>query len=148
MERYQVPVEKLRRRLDPATLAFKSTQDVSPLRGTLGQQRAMEALQFGTGMDSPGFNLFVTGLSGTGRTHTVREYLEEIAASRPAPDDWIYVHNFEQPDRPIALHLAARRGRELAADMERFIRQAREQISHAFETERYAERRQQLANES
>jgi Cdc6-like AAA superfamily ATPase len=113
---YQVPAEKLRRRLDPASLPFKSTQEVAPLRGTLGQRRAMEALEFGIGVDSAGYNLFVTGLSGSGRTHTVREFLQEIAATRVAPDDWVYVHDFEQPDRPKALRLPVGRGRELSLE--------------------------------
>ena len=117
------------------------------MRDTLGQERAMEALRFGVGVDSAGYNLFVTGLSGSGRTSTVRAFLSEIATTRPAADDWIYVHNFDQVDRPKALHVPAGRGRELAADMEAFVRQARQQISHAFETERYSERRRQLASE-
>ncbi len=107
----------------------------------------MEALRFGVGVDSVGYNLFVTGVSGTGRTSMVRAYLEQIAAARPAPDDWVYVHNFEQPDSPRALRLPAGKGRVFAAEMDRFIEQARQQIRRAFETERYAERRQQLAHE-
>ena len=107
----------------------------------------MEALRFGVGVDSLGYNLFVTGVSGSGRTSMVRAYLEQIAGARPAPDDWVYVHNFELPDSPKALRLPAGKARLLAADMDRFIEQARQQIRRAFETERYAERRQQLAHE-
>jgi lon-related putative ATP-dependent protease len=147
MDQWRVPADRLRRRLDPSTLPFKSTQEVSPLVATLGQERAMESLHFGIGIDSPGYNLFVTGVSGSGRTGMVRAFLNEIAAKLPAPDDWVYVHNFEDADRPAALKLPAGRGRELAADMEGFIGQARQQISHAFEAERYAERRRELATD-
>ncbi|HYL08062.1 MAG TPA: ATP-binding protein, partial [Candidatus Udaeobacter sp.] len=147
MDQFRVPPEKLRRRLDPALLPFKSTEELTALEGPLNQGRAMEALRFGVGIDSPGYNLFVTGVSGSGRTSMVRAYLEQIAAGRPAPDDWVYVHNFEQPDSPKALRLGAGKGRELAADMDLFITQARREIGRAFETERYAERRQQLATE-
>ncbi len=107
----------------------------------------MEALRFGVGIDSPGYNLFATGLSGTGRASTVQAFLREIAVHRPTPGDWVHVHNFEQVDRPKILNLPAGRGRELSADMESFIRQARQQITHAFAAERYAERRRQLATE-
>jgi len=107
----------------------------------------MEAMRFGVAIDSPGYNLFATGLSGTGRASTVRAFLQEIAVLRPTPGDWVHVHNFEQVDRPRVLTLPAGRGRVLAADMENFIRQARQQITHAFETERYTERRRQLATE-
>jgi len=133
--------------MDPASLPFKSTQEIARLTTTLGQDRALEALEFGVGVDSPGYNLFVTGLSGSGRSSTVRSYLTGATAGRPAPDDWIHVHNFEQPDRPKVLNLPAGRGRELAADMDAFILQARQQITRAFDTERYAERRRQLADE-
>lgn len=107
----------------------------------------MEALHFGVGVDGPGYNLFVSGLNGSGRTSVVRAFLDTVAASMPAPDDWVYVHNFKQADRPEVLNLPPGRGRELAADMETFIRQARLQITHAFETDGYAERRRQLATD-
>jgi predicted ATP-dependent protease len=147
VEHHRVAPERLRRRLDPASLPFASTEEVAPLKGTFGQERAMEALRFGVGIDSPGYNLFATGLSGTGRATTVRAFLREIAVHQPTPGDWVHVHNFDQVDRPKVLNLPAGRGRELAADMESFIRQARQQITHAFETERYGERRRQLATE-
>ncbi len=107
----------------------------------------MQALRFGVGIDSRGYNMFVTGLSGSGRTGMVRAFLEEVAAQRTAPPDWVYVHDFDQPDRPKPLSLPAGKGRQLAGDMDAFIPRAHRQISHAFETERYAERRQQLARE-
>ena len=107
----------------------------------------MEALEFGVGVDSPGYNIFVSGVSGSGRTSIVRSYLEQVASKRPTPDDWVHVHNFERGDRPKVLSLPAGRGREFAADMESFIREARQQITHSFETERYAERRRELAAE-
>jgi lon-related putative ATP-dependent protease len=147
VDEHRVAPEQLRRRLDAASLPFRSTEEVAPLTATLGQERALEALRFGVGVDSQGYNLFVTGLSGSGRTFTVRSFLDRTAASRPAPDDWVHVHNFEHADSPKALNLPAGRGRELAADMDAFIGQARQQITHAFETERYAERRRELAAE-
>lgn len=147
MERYRLAPEKLRRSLDPGSLGFGVTEELKPLFGPFNQRRAMEALRFGVGVDSRGYNIFVSGLSGSGRTSMVRGFLEELAARRPPPDDWIYVHNFDRPDTPLALRLPAGRGRALAADMETFILEARRQIAHAFETERYVERRQQLARE-
>jgi len=107
----------------------------------------MEALQFGVGIDSPGYNIFVSGVTGSGRTSIVHSYLEQVAGSRPTPDDWVHVHDFDHADRPKVLSLPAGGGRELAADMETFIREARQQIAHSFETERYAERRRQLVAE-
>lgn len=107
----------------------------------------MEALRFGVGVETRGYNLFVTGFSGTGRTAMVRAFLEQHAAARATPDDWVYVHNFDRPDRPVALNLPAGVGRQLADEMDQFIVQARVQITRAFDTERYAERRQELASQ-
>ncbi|HYM96298.1 MAG TPA: AAA family ATPase [Candidatus Sulfotelmatobacter sp.] len=147
MDPHRLDPEQLRRHLDPASLPFASTADVSPLQAPLGQLRAMEALQFGVGIESDGYNIFVSGVSGSGRTSIVRSFVEGVAAGRPTPDDWVHVHNFDHPDRPLAIGLPAGRGRELGADMDSFIREARRQITRAFDTERYAERRRQLAAE-
>ena len=75
----EVPVEKLRWRLDPATLPFKTTDDIKPLKEIIGQKRGVEAFQFGIGIDRPGYNLFVTGAAGSGRMSTVRKLLQEIS---------------------------------------------------------------------
>ena len=147
MDELALGPERLRRRVDPTSLGFASTAELQPLDGPLDQVRAMDALRFGVGVKRRGYNLYVSGLSGSGRTSMVRAFLERAAATQPVPDDWIYVYNFDQPDRPKALHVPAGGGRQLADDMNVFITQARDQIAHAFETERYAERRQELARE-
>jgi lon-related putative ATP-dependent protease len=147
MDDLRLSPDRLRRRLDPKDLGFASTREVIALEGPLDQERAMEALRFGIGIRSRGYNLFVTGLTGSGRTSMVRAFLEREAATRPAPDDWVQIHSFEHADRPAALRLPAGRGRRLEEDMESFIGQARQQIARAFETERYAERRQRLGHE-
>ena len=74
----EVPVDKLRWRLDPATLSFETTEDLKPLKEIIGQKRGVEAFRFGMGMDKPGYNVFVTGTSGTGRMSTVKKLLEEM----------------------------------------------------------------------
>ncbi len=147
VEQYRVAPERLRRRVDPAALGFVSTAEVDALEDSVGQQRAMDALRFGVGMETPGYNVFITGLSGSGRTGMARQYLSQAATALPVPDDWVYVHDFEQIDRPNAIRLPAGRGRRLEADMETFVSDARREITHAFETERYAERRRQLAHD-
>ncbi len=144
---FAVPAENLRRRVDPAKLGFTTTAEVRPLEGPLNQGRAMDAMRFGVGINSRGYNLYVSGLSGSGRTSMVRSFLEASASGLPRPDDWVYVHNFDQPDNPKALHVPAGRAHELAEDMNVFISQARTQITHAYETERYMERRQELARQ-
>ena len=101
----EVPVDKLRWRLDPATLPFKSTDDLEPLDEIVGQKRAVEAFKFGMGIDSQGYNVFVTGMPGTGRMSTVRKMLEEISKEERVPDDLCYINNFKNPETPILLRL-------------------------------------------
>ncbi len=143
----EVPPQRLRRRLDPALLPFRTTAEVEPLRGTIGQPRALDALEFGAETQSAGYNLFVSGAPGSGRLSTVREHLERLAAARPAPHAWVYVHDFERPDSPRAIRLPAGLGRRFAADMDEFVEHARRRIAQAFEDEHYGQRRQEILNE-
>ena len=80
----EVPLENLRWRLDPATLPFKTTDDLKPLKEIIGQKRAVEAFKFGMGIDRQGYNVFVTGRAGTGRMSTVKKLLEDPNASTEA----------------------------------------------------------------
>jgi lon-related putative ATP-dependent protease len=140
----ELTAEQLRRRVDPAQLPFETTAEVEPLVGTVGQPRAIEAIEFALQEEAPGYNLFVAGLPGSGRATTVRDYIDRVAAGRPTPDDWVYVHNFVDGDRPKAIRLPAGRGTALAQDVEEFLRAARREIPRAFESEEY-ERRQREA---
>jgi lon-related putative ATP-dependent protease len=142
-DRLALAPEELRRRLDPASLDFESTAEVEPLQGTIGQPRAVEAVEFGLEIETVGYNLYVAGAPGSGREGTVRDYLERVASTRVAPDDWVYVHNFDDPDRPRALRLPAGQGSELAAEMRRLVEVAKQEIPQIFEGEDYAHRREQ-----
>src|SRR5262245_40759525 len=142
-ERLALAPGELRRRLDPAWLDFESTAEVEPLQGTIGHPRAVEAVAFGLEIETFGYNLYVAGAPGSGREGTVRDYLERVAAARDAPDDWVYVHNFDDSDRPRALRLPAGRGSELAADMRGLVEGAKQDIPQLFEGEEYAQRREQ-----
>ncbi len=140
----RVPVERLRRRLDPATLPFETTADVEPIVGTVGQPRALEALEFALEVPTYGYNVYVAGRPGSGRESTVLRLVEQIAATRPTPPDWVYVHNFQDPERPIAISLPAGRGTQLARDMDEFLRAAQQAIPRAFESEEYDRRRRAI----
>lgn len=146
-EQRAVSPEQLRRRLDPATLPFQTTAEVEPLQGTIGQPRALDAIEFGLDMHNHGYNLYIAGVPGSGRETTVRDYLLRYAPSRPTPPDWIYVHNFYEPDRPNAIPLPAGRGAAFAREMEAFLETAQREIPHAFESEQYARRRQEALSE-
>lgn len=138
---------QLRRRLAPDELPFRTTADVEPLTGTIGQPRALAALEFGLELDAPGYNLFVAGPPGSGRTGTLEDTLVRVAGGRPAPSDWVYVFNFADPSRPNAIALAAGEGAAFARDMDEFLEGARREIPRAFESDDYERRRREILSE-
>jgi hypothetical protein len=143
-DRLAVRPEDLRRRLDPATLPFATTAEVAPVKTTIGQPRAAEALAFGLEVDARGFHLYAAGSPGTGRESTVLAAVRSFAATRPTPPDWVYVHNFAEPDRPRSFSVPAGQGRRLAPAMTWFLEGAQREIPRSFESEDYARRREQL----
>ncbi|MCS7005944.1 MAG: ATP-binding protein [Thermoleophilia bacterium] len=145
--RRSLPPERLRRRVDPARLGFASTAEVEPLVGTVGQPRALDALEFGLAATTHGFNVFVAGMPGSGRLSTVLDYLQTLAADRPPPPDWVYVHDFADGDRPDAIALPAGRGVEFARAMDEFVEAARREIQRAFESEEYDRRQREILAE-
>ncbi len=97
--RLRVPTSELTVRVDEATLGFASTSELSPLEGTIGQDRALRALDFGLRVQTRGFNAFVTGVPGSGRNTTLASYLSRVAKERPVPGDWVYVPSVHEPSQ-------------------------------------------------
>ena len=145
MEPAELTPEELRRRCDPASLPFETTEEVEPLAATVGQPRALAALEFGLEMEAAGYHVFATGAAGTGRRSTLLRLLRERAAGRRTPGDWVYVFDFAAPDRPKAIALPAGQGEALAHEMSHFVEEARARIADAFESEQYQVRRRELA---
>jgi lon-related putative ATP-dependent protease len=133
--------EKLRKECPPTFVSCKSTQDFVPLQEIIGQERAVRALKFGLGIKDRGFNLYVSGLPGTGRKTAVKNFLEEIARAKPAPYDWCYVNNFSNEYEPKALKLPSGKGKDFQSDMKRFVENAKGALAKAFESEDYAKKR-------
>ena len=143
----EVPPEALRRVCDPAELLFETTEEIAPVVGTVGQDRALSSLEFGLGVSTHGYNLYVAGVPGTGRTGTVHSLVERAAKTQVTPGDWCYVYNFREPYRPSALGLPAGMGTKLAKDMDDLIESCKREISRVFQSESYQQRRQQLIAE-
>ncbi|HEX9178758.1 MAG TPA: ATP-binding protein [Burkholderiales bacterium] len=136
--------EKLLRRCDPASFGFETTEQLEDLKEILGQERAVEAVRFGIGIRSEGYNLYLLGPTGTGKKAFVRRLLEARAPGEPRPDDWCYVHNFEQPHRPRALRLPPGRGAKLKADVQQLVEELRSAIPAVFESDEYRARAEQI----
>jgi len=129
----------LRKECDPKSLmSCETTEGIPPLEGIIGQERAVKALKFGLEIKESGFNIYVAGPSGTGRTTAVKDFLEEIAKDKPVPLDWCYVNNFRSPYQPKAIKLTAGKGREFQEDMANLVNEARRALPKAFESEDYA----------
>jgi lon-related putative ATP-dependent protease len=147
LEIKSVPVENLRRICDTKVFSFKSTADLDPLDGSIGQDRAIEAAHFGLGIRRPGYNLFALGPPGTGKMSTVAQFVEKIASEEEVPPDWCYVNNFEESHRPKAMRLPPGRGGALKTDMEKLVDELRASIPAAFESDDYQVRKQAIIDE-
>ena len=133
-----VPVEKLRKVCDPAWMGGSDSSQIGTLKTIIGQERAVKALRFGLGIKDKGFNIYVSGSPGTGRTTAIERFLEEAASKQPAPSDWCYVNNFQDSYHPRILRLPPGQAAQFQADMDRFIAQAVKDIRAAFDSEEYA----------
>lgn len=131
----------LARRTDSSSFTFKTTAELEPLNDALGQDRAIEAIEFGIGMRQEGYNMFALGPTGIGKHRMVRLMLERQAADEPAPPDWCYVHNFTDPHKPRVLSLPPGRARPFRADMAQLIEELRITLPAAFESEDYRTQR-------
>lgn len=138
---------ELCRPCDPARLGFRTTAELPDSPITLGQDRAVSAIQFGIGIRHTGYNLFALGPSNAGEHAIVRQFLEQQAAHEPTARDWCYVHNFEQPHRPRAISLPAGRGIKFRDDMAQLVEDLRTAVSAALETDEYRQRHQQIDQE-
>jgi predicted ATP-dependent protease len=145
---HTLPASALRWRLPASDF---SAADLSPKEedrhgrpGALGQERALAALELGLGIRERGFNIFVVGASGTGRTSTVRELLEEKAKAEPTPSDIVLLYNFTDRDRPWAVPVPAGSGPGIKKRYDSFVEKMLLVLEKAFESDGYIDRRSQL----
>lgn len=140
----ELKVEKLRRSTDLKALGFRTTKGLDKLKGLIGQDRAVRAVEFGLSVQSKGYNIFMVGEPGSGRTSYAMGELQRIAAEMPAPNDWIYVFNFEDAGVPLAINLPAGKGKDLSKDAESTIEDLKTALSKAFDNNEYEDNKAQL----
>jgi lon-related putative ATP-dependent protease len=129
---------------DPDQFTFSNTESLPDLDGFIGQNRAIDALNFGLGIRHKGYNLYALGPSGTGKFALIQRYLKDVASNRPMPNDWCYVNNFDDARKPQAIALPAGRGLALKQAMEQLVSDLHEAIPLVFESDEYNTRRQAL----
>lgn len=138
---------KLYQQTDPQSLGFETTDELEDLSRVIGQDRAVEAMQFGMGIDDDGFNIFAMGSTGIGKETLLRRFFEDKAKGKPVPPDWCYVKNFEEDNKPRLIELPAGMGVEFRDDMDELVEQFDTALSAAFESEEYQSRRQSIMEE-
>ncbi len=135
----KLPVEALKRHIDPAQLPLADSS--SPSGHLLGQQRAQKALEFGVAMKNPGYNIFVMGMPGTGRLSMVTGYLSDLAQQHETPASFAYVDNFDNPREPIAVQMSPGQGQEFTKDIEQLIDNLLATFPSAFESPAYQQKK-------
>ncbi len=144
---FELRPEQLQPQYDLSSLAFETTAELAPLTDIVGQERAMQAIDFGTSIGSFGYNLFVMGIPGSGRTTAVTSVVRQKAAQLPPPSDWCYVHNFEDANAPRAVDLPAGMAPRFRDDMEELVSEVSRRLERAFEGEAYRRERSRLSDE-
>jgi ATP-dependent Lon protease len=140
----EVPLEQLRWRCDPNTLPFETTEAIQPCEEIIGQDRALEAIRVGLDIHSIGYNIFATGLAGTGRFTTIKCVLEEMDVKGKIPNDLCYVNNFKNPDMPYMLSLPVGQGNAFKKEMETLIETLKKKIPLMFENETYLNKKKEV----
>jgi ABC-type dipeptide/oligopeptide/nickel transport system ATPase component len=140
----KVTTEELSNLCDPSSFSFSTTEEVDPLKETIGQKRALSSLDFGLGIDRHGFNIYILGESGTGKMTSIKTILKEKAKNEPTPNDWCYVYNFRNPDEPKALSMSPGTGITFHKEMEELIHDLRQEIPKIFESKEYEKQRTKI----
>ncbi len=148
--KYEVPVEKLRWRCDPAIFDFECTEDLAPLREFIGQDRAIRAIEFGLSMNRDGYNIYVSGLTGTGKSSIVKTYIQKLVEEKldHRLEDWCYLYNFGDPDRPQTINLPPGKGRSFKDRIVNLLQKLKEELTKAFSSEEYLNQKKKVVEES
>ncbi|MEX0726643.1 MAG: AAA family ATPase [Planctomycetaceae bacterium] len=131
-------------KLDPSTFGFGTTDELQPLDEIIGQPRAIRAMELGLGVRQPGYHIYLSGVSGTGKMDSARRMLAEKARSEPTPPDWIYVNNFDEPDQPISISLKAGQGIQLKREMVNLVTRLLDELPKAFQREDFSREKDRL----
>jgi lon-related putative ATP-dependent protease len=128
----ELSYKQLKMTCDPQVFKFETTENLEPITTGIGQDRGIKALEFGINVNIKGYNVYLEGPSGVGKTMYTKNYLRKIAAKRKVPHDWCYIYNFNNPNEPIAVSLQAGHGKEFKEDMDNFIKEIKKDIKNTF----------------
>jgi len=147
LDEKRVSKELLRSRVPVEKFNFTTTAELVSDNRLIGQERAAKAVSFGLSLDKKGYNIFVVGNPGSGRMTYALRQIEARAKKSTAPDDWLYVHNFDNPSSPIAVNMPAGQGKRFAQAIADVIEELKSTLSKAFEDSQYEDAKAQLVKE-
>jgi Cdc6-like AAA superfamily ATPase len=140
----ELPPEKLAWRLDPEKIPYDSSEKCKACEGIIGQERAIKSIQTGLDVKSLGYNIFIMGMVGTGRTTTITQLLEKLDKEESVPDDILYVFNFKNPDEPTLITLPAGQGVHFKEAMDQLIEMLKTNIPELLKSSYYSEKRDSI----
>lgn len=140
----ELPAAKLRWHLNPDDIPFSTTDECDPCEEIIGQDRAVRAIQTGLDIKSLGYNIFITGMVGTGRTTTIQQLLEKLERREKTPDDILYVNNFKNPDEPTLLLLPSGKGKLFKEALDNLIEMLQTNIPELLKSKYYNERKESI----
>ena len=135
MRKNELSYKALKNVCNPNIFNFETTADITDTDLVYGQERGIKALEFGLSIKSKGYNIYLEGPSGVGKTMYTKTYVSELAKLEKTPDDWCYIYNFDNPNEPIAVSLPAGTGKEFKETMDSFISDIRKYMSKTFSNE-------------
>jgi predicted ATP-dependent protease len=144
LEQFAVAAEKLRQVCDAAQFDFRDTSDLAPLASVIGQERAVQAIDFGLNMQSAGYNIFVTGPVGTGKSTIVKDIVDKHARGQARPEDWCLVNNFQDTYRPVAVAVPAGRAFDFSKRMRKVVADLRRALPKIFADKEFQDRQARL----
>jgi ATP-dependent Lon protease len=140
----ELPANLLKWSCDLKKIPFSTTDECKPCEGIIGQERALKAIQTGLEIKSLGYNIFISGLVGTGRTTTIKQLLEKMEKEDKTPDDLLYVNNFKNPDEPTLITLPAGKGKLFKEAIESLIEMLKTNIPEMLKSKYYSEKRDSI----
>lgn len=143
-EKYKVPLSRLIRKYDLSKLDFVTTEQIKMSKDIIGQERGIKALKFGLSIKKKGYNVFVSGITGTGRNSHSYSIARSFAEKRKTPDDWCYVYNFKKPENPIAIRLKSGQGIIFKKKMKEFMDKLKIEIPKSFSSKEYEDKKNEV----
>ena len=147
MKKNELNYKELKTVCNPAVFKFQTTEELESIQTGIGQDRGIKALEFGINITMKGYNIYLEGPSGVGKTMYTKNYLDKIAKKKKVPSDWCYVYNFDRPNEPVAIPFPAGQGKVFAQAMNSFIKDMRSDLKTTFNNDDFEKEKNLIKQE-